>query len=674
MSNHLLSSLNESQRRSVELTEGPLLIIAGAGSGKTRMITHRIAYLMEKNVAPQKILALTFTNKAAREMGERIADLRKGKKGEAPLTATFHSFAMMVLKNTIHLLGYTNRFTIYDTQDSVSLMKEVMREHDVDITAIDARDLLDVYSRFRRGQKDAAGEYIGLTRQLCESFQEHKKAYNALDFDDLIYLLLEIFSTHEEVLEQYRRQFQYIMVDEFQDTSREQYRIVRLLAQEHRNLAVVGDDDQSIYSWRGADYGNIIQFEKDFPERTEIFLDRNYRSTGMILSAANQLILNNSERKKKNLWTQEDQGTAITLIESEDSEKEAADIAERIRQDSFTHNRPYSDYAILVRTNHLLPTLETQLMDRHMSVNVSGGMSFYDRREVKDVIAYIRVLVNKNDDIALLRIINTPKRRIGLTTLKYLRSIKDSHGISYYEAIRIIVESPSSENSRQKDALSSFLNLIDLYSQMFMGERNGKHRILSRLLDEIHYRSYLIGEYPTNEKTAQAKYLSALQYIKFFRQWEEEHAGDESIYDYLRRLTLTSSEKSDRDEGTSAISLMTMHASKGLEFHTVFLAGIEDSIIPHRRSVEENDGNLEEERRLFYVAITRARKHLFISYAKMRKVRGEQITTSPSRFLSEITDVHFAAPEEPKEMTKEDHMDRLKAFLNVLDDKERKEA
>lgn len=674
MSMHLLSSLNESQRRSVEQTEGPLLIIAGAGSGKTRMITHRIVYLMEKGVPPQNILALTFTNKAAREMGERIGELRTGHKGEVPLTATFHSFAMMVLKSTIHLLGYTSRFTIYDTQDCISLMKEVMREHDVDITAIDARDLLDVYSRFRRGQKEARGEFTGLTRDLCISFQEHKKGYNALDFDDLIYLLLEIFTTHEEVLDRYRNQFRYIMVDEFQDTSREQYRIVRLLAENHRNIAVVGDDDQSIYSWRGADYGNIIQFEKDFPERTEIFLDRNYRSTGMILSAANQLILNNSERKKKNLWTQEDQGTAITLMESEDNEKEAADIAERIRQDSFTHNRPYSDYAILVRTNHLLPALETQLMDRQMSVNVSGGMSFYDRREVKDVIAYIRVLVNAQDDIALLRIINTPKRRIGLTTLKLLRSIKDAHGVSYYEAIRMAVESPSGESSRQKDALSGFLSLIDQYSEMFMKSGSPRHRVLSRLLDEIHYRSYLLGEYPTNEKTAQAKYMSAVQYIKFFRQWEEEHASDESIYDYLRRLTLTSSEKSERDEGSSAISLMTMHASKGLEFHTVFLAGIEDSIIPHRRSVEENDGNLEEERRLFYVAITRARKHLFISYARERKVRGEVVASSPSRFLSEIADMHFAPPEEPKEMTREDHMDRLKAFLNVLDEKERKEA
>ncbi len=671
MTSPLLTSLNESQRRSVEQTEGPLLIIAGAGSGKTRMITHRIAYLMETGVSPESILALTFTNKAAREMAERISELRKGKKGEAPVTATFHSFALMVLKSTIHLLGYTSRFTIYDTQDSISLMKEVMREHDVDITAVDARDLLDIYSRYRRGQKEALLEYTDLTKELCESYQEHKKGYNALDFDDLIHLLLIIFSEHEEVLETYRKQFQYIMVDEFQDTSREQYRIVQMLACNHRNLAVVGDDDQSIYSWRGADYGNILQFEHDFQERTEIFLDRNYRSTGMILSAANQLILNNSERKKKNLWTQEDQGTAITLIESEDSEKEAAAIAEKIRQDAFTHQRPYSDYAVLVRTNHLLPTLETQLMDRQMKVSVSGGMSFYDRREVKDVIAYIRLFSNKNDDIALLRIINTPKRRIGLTTLKLLRKVKDAHGVSYYDAIRLIVDQNNGEHSRQKDALKHFIDLIDLYSELFMKERNGKHRILSRLLDEIHYRSYLIGEYPANEKTAQAKYLSAVQYIKFFRQWEEERAGDESIYDYLRRLTLNTSEKSERDGGEPAVHLMTMHASKGLEFHTVFLAGIEDSIIPHKRSVEENEGNLEEERRLFYVAITRAQKHLFISYAKQRKIRNEVIESMPSRFLSEIEEIHFAQPEEPKEMPKEDHLDRLKAFLSVLDDKEK---
>ncbi len=673
MSTHLLSSLNESQRRSVEQTEGPLLIIAGAGSGKTRMITHRIAYLIETGVKPEHILALTFTNKAAKEMAERIGELIKGKK-EAPVTATFHSFALMVLKKTIHLLGYTNRFTIYDTQDTISLMKEVMREHDVDITAIDARDLLDVYSRYRRGQKEAQLEYTGLTKELCESYQEHKKGYNALDFDDLIHLLLEIFTKHEDVLDIYRKQFTYIMVDEFQDTSREQYRIVHLLSETHRNLAVVGDDDQSIYSWRGADYGNILQFEHDFPERVEIFLDRNYRSTGMILSAANQLILNNCERKKKNLWTQEDQGTAISLIESEDNEKEASTIADKIRQDAFTHQRPYSDYAVLVRTNHLLPTIETQLMDRQMKVQVSGGMSFYDRREVKDVIAYIRLFANKNDDIALLRIINTPKRRIGLTTLQLLRKVKDAHGVSYYDAIKIIVDHNDGEHSRQKDALSNFLNLIDQYSELFMKERNGKHRVLSRLLDEIHYRSYLIGEYPANEKTAQAKYLSAVQYIKFFRQWEEERSGDESIYDYLRRLTLTSGEKSDRDEGEAAVNLMTMHASKGLEFHTVFLAGIEDEIIPHRRSVEENDGNLEEERRLFYVAITRAQKHLFISYAKQRKIRNEVIMSLPSRFLSEIEEMHFAKPEEPKEMTKEDHLDRLKSFLSVLDEKEKENA
>ncbi len=670
MSSSLLSSLNEGQRRSVLQTTGPLLIIAGAGSGKTNMITHRIAYLLEMGVKEEEILALTFTNKAGKEMAMRIKELT-GKPLKNLLTTTFHSFALGVLKKYIHHLGFHNNFTIYDQQDCISVFKEVLREQDIDFTTLNIQELLQVHSEIKTKRSSTHPLYTKEMQSLFELYNHHMKLYNALDFDDLIMHTLYLFDNFPDILEEVKNRFSYIMVDEFQDTSINQYKLIYLLAKDHRNIAVVGDDDQSIYSWRGANYENIVNFERDFPERLEIFLDRNYRSSKTILTAANQLIKNNSARKDKTLWTDFDSGDSIVIIQSEDGKDEVKNIVTEMRKESFTHHLSYDKFGILVRTNHLLPEIENALMLENIPVQVSGGMSFFERKEVKDIIAYMRLFINENDDIALLRIINTPRRKIGVSTLALLRRVKDSLHLPYFSCIEYIIKNQNNYSKRQVEALERFLDLITTYKELFMKGGRNRNKVLTSLVEAIEYRSYLLGEYPGNETGAMYRYGSVGNFIKLFSRWErDENNIENNIFEYLQRLMLQLRDNNDKKEGEKRVSLMTIHSAKGLEFDTVFLAGVEDHIIPHKRSITEDEKNIEEERRLFYVAITRAKRKLFVSYASTRKNHDEIISTSPSRFLDEIEKGLFALPVEEKEMSKEEHVSTLLAFRELLEAKE----
>ncbi|NMA22060.1 MAG: UvrD-helicase domain-containing protein, partial [Spirochaetales bacterium] len=433
----LKRELNSEQYRAAATLDGPLLVIAGAGSGKTRMLTHRIAHMLEQGIDERSILALTFTNKAAAEMGERVRSLVGRPLGDLT-TTTFHSFGMRVLKRFIHHLGWRNNFTIYDANDRMALIKEVITSLDYVVESFDLWEISTLFSDVKTGRKNFGPNASQKIRGLYEEYERHLKAYNAVDFDDLIVKPQELFVSHPEVLASLQSRYTHILVDEFQDTSLAQYRIVHALAQQSRNLCVVGDDDQSIYSWRGANYENLVMFERDFPERLEIKLERNYRSTGTILEAANSLIVNNTKRKEKKLWTDGELGSSIRLIHPEHDEDEASVIADEIMLSHKKEDRPFTDYAILVRTNSLLDTLETKMTERGIPTQVTGGHSFFDRKEIRDIISYLKVLANQHDDINTLRIINTPRRGIGRTTLERLRTVADDHKCSLFTALQIM--------------------------------------------------------------------------------------------------------------------------------------------------------------------------------------------------------------------------------------------
>ncbi|MDD2396317.1 MAG: UvrD-helicase domain-containing protein, partial [Sphaerochaeta sp.] len=427
----LAKELNTQQCTAAATLHGPLLVIAGAGSGKTRMLTYRIANMLQNGIAEESILALTFTNKAAKEMGERIRSLTN-----LPLkkltTTTFHSFGMGVLKQYIQHLGFKNNFTIYDTNDRMALIKEVIQNLDYVVETFDLYELSTLFSDIKTKRKVFGANASDKIRNLYNEYEKHLKAYNAVDFDDLIMKPLDLFEKKPEVLQALRKRYTHILVDEFQDTSLSQYRMVELLAQESRNLCVVGDDDQSIYSWRGANYENLVMFERDFPERLEVKLERNYRSTGTILEAANSLIVNNQMRKEKKLWTDSGKGSSIRLIHPANDDDEAAVIADEILMTHKKEDRPFSDFGVLVRTNSLIDTLETKFTERGIPSQVTGGQSFFDRKEIRDIVSYLKVIANQDDDINLLRVINTPRRGIGRTTLEKMRKVADEHKCSLF--------------------------------------------------------------------------------------------------------------------------------------------------------------------------------------------------------------------------------------------------
>ncbi len=646
MSLNLEAELNREQLRAAETVDGPLLIIAGAGSGKTRTVTFRIAHMLERGVPQSSILALTFTNKAAREMADRVRSLT-GKRLSNLTVSTFHAFGVQVLRKTIDRIGYTHSFSIYDQTDKMSLLKEVARELKISHDAVDFYEASQVFSSIKTQRMEWTRENMGL-KPMYQEYVEHLKVYNAVDFDDLIMLPIKIFEEHPDVLEEYRKRFRYLMIDEFQDTSHAQYRIMKLLGEESRNVCVVGDDDQSIYSWRGANYENLLQFEKDFPERVEIKLEQNYRSTQQILSAANELISHNTNRKGKVLWTGMDGGKALELYYPDDEIREAQFIAEMIKNLSVEDRVPYHEFGILVRTNSLSAAIENALLAENIPYRVSGGQSFFQRKEVKDVIAYLRVLVNPDDDVNLLRIINTPRRGIGKTTLQKIRDVAEGKGISLYSAVSAIRWAEDSPvGAKAGENLEEFLGLVEYYRETLLSGKNMAESTRA-LVERIDYWGHLLQEYQSNDNAAKWKYNNIGIFLDLFERWEKDpDTEDPNLYNWLSRISLITRDDDGEDE-EGKVNLMTVHASKGLEFGVVFLAGVEDHLIPHARAIEESEENIEEERRLFYVAITRARHKLYLTCCKTRRAMRERSDSTPSRFLEEIPAelIEFHSPEE----------------------------
>jgi DNA helicase-2/ATP-dependent DNA helicase PcrA len=645
---NLESELNDRQIHAVKTIEGPVLIIAGAGSGKTRVITHRIAYMLERGIPQSAILALTFTNKAAREMGERVKELT-GKKLRSLTVSTFHAFGSMILREEIEALGYRKNFSIYDETDRLQLIKDSVRECRLSAEGVDLYALGQLFSNVKIGRFSWGAGGPGGANEAFEpvykEYQHSLKIFNALDFDDLLVLPIELFEKHPPVLEKYRRRYRYIMVDEFQDTSFTQYRLMRLLADVdapggNRNVCVVGDDDQSIYSWRGANYENILMFEKDFPGLEEIKLEQNYRSTTTILEAANGVISNNTNRKEKRLWSGNTGGKPVEVFHPKNEGEEADFIASRIKNIRLREGLRYDDFGVLIRTNSMTRSIEEAFLAENIPYRVSGGTSFFQRKEIKDILSYLRVIANPDDDVNLLRIINTPRRGIGKNTVAALTEIARKNHSSLWDAmghLRYAKDTLFIEKGRvEVDAL---MTLIEFFRVEILGKRGLSQKVRA-LVDNIDYWSYLVTEHSKNEKVARWKFLNIESLIQSVETWEKDPDNfDPTLYAYLNRISLITRDDQDKPAGSDEagkVNLMTIHASKGLEFPVVFIAGAEDGVIPHARSLEEGEGTLEEERRLFYVAITRARDKLFITSCLQRRRMQNIIDCAPSPFLAEI--------------------------------------
>ncbi|QNL96933.1 ATP-dependent helicase [Treponema sp. Marseille-Q4132] len=629
----LKTELNPEQLRAVTTIAGPILIIAGAGSGKTRVITYRIAHMLDEGIPQSAILALTFTNKAAREMEERVKSLT-GKKLQNLTVSTFHAFGVRILRQDIDKLGWRENFSIYDETDKASLIKESARELQFTSDALDLYKIANLFSNIKTGRKnwETAND---MYRALYESYEQGLKLYNAVDFDDLIMLPIRLFHEHPDVLAKYRTRYTYIMVDEFQDTSHQQYELMRLLAD--KNIAVVGDDDQSIYSWRGADYQNIVQFEKDFPGVKEIRLEQNYRSTETILSAANGVISHNTNRKDKKLWSGNGSGKPIELFMPENESAEADFIAESIQGIAMEERRTYDDFGILMRANSQSRALEEALLQANIPYTMSGGTSFFERLEIKDIVSYLRVAANQSDDINLLRIINTPRRGIGRSTISAINETAKQNSSTLWEAIRYLQKDPAGALSDSaKKSLGEFIDTIEGARAKLFGGRGLANKV-RELIDDVQYRDYIIGEFQKNEKAVRFKLQNIETLLMSIETWENNPDNfDPSLFNYLNRITLLSRDDIEDDGGKGKVNLMTIHASKGLEFPVVFIAGAEEGLMPHARSVEETDGDVEEERRLFYVAITRARDKLLITSCQKRRRMQATVECTPSRFLEEI--------------------------------------
>lgn len=663
MSIDLVKELNSEQAKAAANINGPSLIIAGAGSGKTRMLTYRIAYMLEQGIQDKEILALTFTNKAAKEMKERISELTKGNYKHITAT-TFHSFGLGLLKQYIQYLGYKNNFTVYDTNDNTSLLRNVIVTLGYDLSNYNISSLLALFSDIKCERHKEIQNKDSALEEIYNEFIATQKAYNVVDFDDLILLPIKIFEKRPDVLNIVQERYKYILVDEFQDTSLLQYKFITLIAKKYQNIAVVGDDDQSIYSWRGANYQNIVNFEHDFPTLKEFKLERNYRCSGNILEAANTIITHNEKRKEKKLWTEDSKGSQIYVTSNEDEEEEAYYIAQHIKDRSRKEGIAYSDFAVLVRTNGLLSKLETALMENSIPTQVSGGQSFFDRKEIRDLLCYLKVIVNIDDDVSLLRIINTPRRGIGRVTIEKLRQHADKKKTSLFDALSDFAYAADAPVSgKTKEALKNFVQMVIGWQNL--AENNQKASLLSTIIDDISYREKLHEDYPDSPKSVDYK-MQSLEFLKQRISRYEKSNPDTSLRDYLNLVMILGEENSDVEKGK--VNLMTMHAAKGLEFNTVYLAGIEDNIIPSSRALEENPANIEEERRLFYVAVTRAKKELTITYCENRKDRmGENHLCLPSRFIEEIPNQLISNKVAGEEETStEDKLAALSAMLEKL--------
>ncbi len=629
-----LEHLNPQQRQAAETLEGPVLILAGAGSGKTRALTYRVANLINHGVPANRILALTFTNKAAKEMRERITSLL-GDTAQHAWISTFHSTCARILRQDIEKIGYSRTFSIYDDDDQMRMIKDILKQQNIDEKFLPPREIkvkisdaknkvLSPDEWFNTTQKDYRSQML---HEVFVLYQSRLKAANALDFDDLILCTLELLADHPPVLEGYRRRFAYIHVDEYQDTNYAQYMLVKLLTGDKHNLCVVGDDDQSIYGWRGADIRNILDFEKDFPEAVVIKLEQNYRSTANILDAANQVIAHNSGRKEKVLWTDIPEGEPIKVFSAGDEREEAAWICDRIQQLEVAANRSFGDIAVLYRNNAQSRVIEEMLLRAGIPYRVFGGLRFYDRKEVRDIIAYLRVIVNPADNISLLRIINQPKRSIGDSTIGELTAYAQEKDIPLFSSVQ---EIPPALSARPKKCVGEFAHLLN--ELIALKETLPLTEFVEVLIDKTGLKKQY--EKDLSEEAA-TRVENTEEFVGAVREFETS-APDPSLEAFLENVALVT-ELDQSENSNQHVTLMTLHSAKGLEFPIVFLCGMEEGLFPSSRSVID-EGRLEEERRLCYVGITRAMERLYLSYASQRMLYNQLHHNGPSRFISEIPD------------------------------------
>jgi DNA helicase-2/ATP-dependent DNA helicase PcrA len=637
LSDNLLSSLNDVQREAVQHTEGPLLILSGAGSGKTRVITHRVAYLIKHHhISPFRILAVTFTNKAANEMKERLDRLVEEGMSKNLWVATFHATCARILRRDIEQLdGFTRNFTIYDKGEQVTVVKDILRQLGLDDKQYSPRSIHDLIGKAKNDfikpstyAGTAEGFYEKIVARVYPEYQDTLRKNNALDFDDLLNFTVELFRNYPDVLEYYQKKFEHVLVDEYQDTNRCQYELVRFLAGEKKNVCVVGDDDQSIYSFRGADIHNILNFENDYPNTNTLRLEQNYRSTKNILEAAWSVVQNNKERKAKKLWTENDEGELLTCYEAMDERDEAGFVGTKI-EDWHAEGVDYKDFAIFYRTNAQSRIFEEALRAANIPYQIVGGLGFYDRMEIKDLMAYLRVMCNPRDSISLRRIINVPNRGIGATSLERLMNFADNQEITLFEAVERVDEIETINNGI-KTKIRRFAKIFD----EFEGD-NLPVKALEHVLEMTNYLENFRAQ-----RTIEA--MNRVENIEELRNavYEYEMTAEEpTLADYLENVALIAdidTMKTDDTDETNIVTMMTLHSAKGLEFPFVFIVGMEEGYMPHQRAVN-SEADLEEERRLCYVGITRAEEQLFLVHAQSRRTWSGAEYRVPSRFIEEIS-------------------------------------
>ena len=664
MISDIIEKLNPAQREAVENTEGAVLILAGAGSGKTRVLTTRIGYLMEeKNVKAENILAITFTNKAANEMRERVEETLEGTDTKEMWITTFHSCCVRILRKSINKIGYNRSFVIYDSPDQITLIKDCMRELNISDKAFDPKYVLSCISNakdklyspkkyMKLNEGDISKTKIG---EIYALYQDRLKRNSALDFDDLIMKTVELFNECPDVLDFYRNKFRYIMVDEYQDTSKAQYELIKLLAKQHQNICVVGDDDQSIYGWRGADIRNILEFERDYDNVKIVKLEQNYRSTQVILDAANHVIANNTERKRKRLWSDKKEGQLIKIQLAENEIEEGDFISNTINYMRRYEDRQYKDFAVLYRANAQARSVEDALNRAGIPYNIYGGIKFYERKEMKDIIAYLRVIQNPQDDISLKRIINVPRRGIGLRTIEKIEDRASLKEESIYSVL-IDIEDNSDISRKARASISEFVDLMSTLRSFT--EVYTVSQVIEKVLDVTGYKDELLKE-KNNEGEDRLENLQEL--ISVALEFESQ-SEDKSLETFLTNIALNA-EPDSEEETEDRVSLMTIHSSKGLEFPVVFLAGMEERIFPIARAIQSmKDSDIEEERRLCYVGITRAKEELFLTLTRKRTLYGRTNPSIASRFIEELpTECIERLNKEQKELS------FSKANYNILD-------
>jgi len=672
-----LSALNPQQRQAVETINGPVLILAGAGTGKTRVITSRVAHLVEKGVSPGNILGVTFTNKAAREMQQRVSQMlprpaqtSPDERPDRPTICTFHSLCVRILRQHIEKLGYKRNFVIYDESDQLGAIKKILSQISDKSTKTDPAAILALLSRYRNGGSPAAAfadpNVAAMAEHVRKRYESALRAGNAVDFDDLILLTLRLFQEHPDALEACRARYRYVMVDEYQDTNAAQFNLVHLLTREHRNLCVVGDDDQSIYGWRGAEIANLLDMEKHYPEVKVIKLEQNYRSTTTILQAANAVIKHNVRRRVKQLWSQKGQGEKIILHAFSDDEAEARAVVEQIQFARVAGRVPWSEQAILFRTNIQSRALETALRQGGVRYHLIGGQSYFDRREIRDFLAYLKLFINPNDDVSLLRIANVPARGLSDVTMERLLAASQERKCSVFGAMT----NPALTTTflaRTRECIEAFTAFVErAHTQLLVGQGMSLQTWADRFLEETGYLAELRRS-EKNVETAENRVRNLKDLVATLDGGKPVTAQPaERLQQFLDELALDSEREEEQENQGDAVTLITMHSCKGLEFPHVFIVGLEDGLLPHSRS--KTEGTMDEERRLFYVAITRAMKTLNISHCAGRKKYGQVMPCHPSPFLKELPPelVELADEKGRQPVTLESGKNRFDALRSAL--------